>query len=283
VVDPSETDAMTIFRNLLGLEVDIRKILSYYLGYNLIFLIGYIAFISMISFFHFLLEHDMAVIENWIFRNAWEVIVFSKLLASFIIIKALKLNNYFTISLWQTIKEEHWKPSRYAVIFILFISFLFYALIMQFSGELINNAKDTDFAHISFLGSAFFYFMDFFIINLLLKYIPISNQRKLFVLLAICLVFFLFFTKATLPYINKYYIFLILHFVTLLIFLAKEPKNLLNPILYALIVIGPFSSFYGLDLVWDNAHSIYSYKETLPNIGILGLWLIGLVYYFKAQ
>ena len=259
-----------------------RKVIFYYLGYCLLFLVTHLSFISLVSFFHFLLDHDMAVIENWLYRNAWEMIVFSKTLSAFIIIKALKLNNYFINSLFSILKMDIWKPTRKVLVFVLFISVLFYALIMQFSGELINNTKEAEFTYISYFGSVLFYFIDFLVINVLIRNFKVTQKRKVFALILTLTIFFLFFTKATLPYIDKYFIFLVLHYLTLLLFLFKERKNIMNPLLYSLIIIGPFSSLYGLDIVWDNAHSIYSYKESLPLAGICGVWLIGLGYYYKS-
>lgn len=275
---------MTTFedKNDFLFSLGVRKILFYYLGYCFLFLITHLTFISLVSFFHFLLDHDMAVIENWLYRNAWEMIVFSKIISAFIIIKALKLNNYFVKSLFQIIKTDRWNPTREVLVLIFFISILFYALILQFSGELINNTKETDFAYVSFIGSALFYFIDFLVINILYRNINITQKRKYFTLGAGLILLFLLFTKATLPYISKYFIFLVLHFGTLLLLLFKERKNMINPLLYVLFVIGPFSSLYGLDIVWDNAHSIYSYKDSLPVVGICGIWLIALGYYYKS-
>lgn len=272
----------SIKKNDFLFSLGARKILLYYLGFCILFLVIHLSFISLVSFFHFLLDHDMAVIENWLYRNAWEIIILSKLISASLIIKALKLNNYFVNSLFEIIKTDIWKPTRKVVVFIFFISILFYAMIMQFSGELINNTKETDFAYVSYIGSALFYLIDFLVINVLFRNIVITQKKKYFALGISLTALFLIFTKATLPYISKYYIFLILHFSTLLLLLFKERKNLINPLLYTLIIIGPFSSLYGLDIVWDNAHSIYSYKETLPVVGISGIWLIGLGYYYKS-
>lgn len=274
---------MNVEKNDFLFTLDVRKILFYYFGYCSLFLIFHLASISLVSFFHFLLDHDMAVIENWLYRNAWEIIVFAKIFAAFIIIKALKLNNYFINSLLSILRTDIWKPTRTLIVLIFFLSILFYALILQFGGELINNTKETDFAYVSYLGSVFFYLVDFLVVNILVRNLEIRSKRKFFALSIVLLILFLAFTKATLPYINKYFIFLILHFSTLLILLFKERKNMINPLLYTLVIIGPFSSLYGLDIVWENAHSIYTYKETLPVIGITGIWLIGLGYYYKRH
>ena len=258
-----------------------RKVLLYYFGYSVLFLIFHLATISFVSFFHFLLDHDMSVIENWLYRNAWEMILISKALAGFIIVKSLQLNNYFVKNLFFILKSDTWKPTRSAIVFILFIAVLFYALIHQFGGEIVGGNKSIDFVYISFLGSILFYFIDFIVINILVRNLLLSSKRKYFLLTLALTFIFMLFTKATLPYISKFYIFLILHFFTLLILLFTNKMNIINPILYSIFIIGPLSALYGLDLVWDNAHALYSYKESLPIAGIIGVWFIGLIYYYK--
>lgn len=270
-------------KNDFHFSLGMRKILSYYLGYSILFLIIHLSAISMVSFFHFLLDHNMSIIEDWLYRNAWEMIFISKLTSAILIIKALKLNNYFVSSFFSIVKNDIWRPTKEASIFIIFIMVLFHSLIMQFGGEIIENAKTTDFTYVSYFGSIFFYLIDFLVINFLVRNIKIKGRKKFLILISSLLLIFMFFTKATLPYISKYYIFILLHFLTLLIFLFVEKKNLINPLLYSLFLIGPLSSFYGLDLVWDNAHSVYSYRDSLPIIGIIGIWSIGLLYYFKKK
>lgn len=261
--------------------LSMKTIFLYYLGYCILFLIFHLAAISLVSFFHFLLEHDMAVIENWLYRYAWEIIIISKTLAAFVIIKALKLNNYFNRNLISIFSEDDWKPTRSLIVLIFFLLILFYALIVQFGGELINNNKETNFAYISYLGSVLFYLIDFMILNILVRKLIIKKRTDFLLLTLILLAMFLLITKATLPYINKYLFFLVIHFLSLFSILFKQRKNIINPLLYSLAVIGPFSSIYGLDIVWENAHSFYSYEQEIPVVGISGIWLIGLGYYYK--
>jgi hypothetical protein len=273
---------MTIEQDKLFLTFGVRKILLYYFGFSALFLIIHLSLISLVSFFHFLLDHEMAVIENWLYRNAWEIIIIAKFTAAYLTMKALKLNNYSILNLVEILKSDIWKPNRKIIVLILFWSIIFYALILQFGGQLSHNPKATEFTHISYLGSIFFYLTDFFVINVLVRNVEIKDRRKFSILILSLLVLFLLFTKAALPYINKYYVFIILHFAVLLVFLFKERKKLINPILYSAVIIGPFSSHYGLDIVWDNAHSFYSYQTSLPILGIIGAWLIGLGYYYRS-
>ena len=58
-----------------------QKIGLYYLGYCGSLILIQISLVSIVAFFHFLLDHDMAVVENWLTRNAWEMLCFSKITA----------------------------------------------------------------------------------------------------------------------------------------------------------------------------------------------------------
>jgi hypothetical protein len=69
----------------------------------------------------------------------------------------------------------------------------------------------------------------------------------------------------------------------MLILFLRERSNLINLVFYSLLVIGPLSAFFGFDLIWENVHSLYTYKRELPVFSIIGIWLIGTLYYFKKN
>ena len=65
---------------------------SYYVFYNLITLVSITIIVSLITFFHFLLDHSFEAIESGIFDNGWGLIIISKLIALFVVMKIYVLN-----------------------------------------------------------------------------------------------------------------------------------------------------------------------------------------------
>ena len=55
----------------------------FYGVYNTLLIIGHLLLVSIITFVHFLLDHRLGVIEDWIRDNAWEIVICSKILALF--------------------------------------------------------------------------------------------------------------------------------------------------------------------------------------------------------
>lgn len=259
-----------------------RKTLVYYGGYCLLFLLSYLALVSTISFFHFLLDHEMRVIESWLTRNAWETLVLAKLAAAVVVLKTLRLNNYLIKDSLGLIKKSELLPERRACALILFLAVFYVALIYQF-GEAVPNESGVQFATASYFGSIAFYLIDFFVIFTLLTHNPLSRRRQKFLLCALLPVMFLVSAKSAMPYIDKQSIFLALHFGAMTALLSKGSNNLANLALYSLLIVGPMSLLFGVDLVWADSHSVYVFPEQTPFIGILLIWLTGFIYYFRSN
>jgi uncharacterized membrane protein len=49
--------------------------------------------LSLVSFFHFLLDHRLAVIEGWVFDKAWEMILIAKVLPILFLLKFVYLKS----------------------------------------------------------------------------------------------------------------------------------------------------------------------------------------------
>jgi hypothetical protein len=262
------------------IPVDVRKVFLYYLMYCFGFLLIHLAMISIFTFFHFLLDHDMNTIENWLNRNAWEVLSFSKLTSLYISTRVIKLNLYNDIKLRSYFELDQLIPSKKMIGVILFLLAIFYAFIVQFGGGVVQNQFKEDLFYSSFIGAFMFYTLDFIMIFLLLKIFEIKKEYHT-KLMYLTLIMFLVSSKVALPYLDKFYVFLMIHFITL--FYLGQKAKLIDVLCYALFIISPLSSIYGLDIVWDNAYSIFTYQKNLPILGVLGIWGIAIGYYHYSK
>lgn len=271
----------SILSNIL-FSSEARKLLIYYFIYCVFFLLFYLALVSTISFFHFLLDHEMGIIENWLNQNSWEILITSKLGSAILTLKSLMLNNYQLKSFRAFFKQTLHLPKRKNLVFVLFIIIILYALLNQFGSELIRRDGEYSFSLTSYLGASFFYLIDVVVIFYCLIHMEITLRQTLILNLILPL-FFYVTTKIALPYVDKYTIFIFLHIITLNIFMFKDRDNFSNCILYAFGVIGPLSALLGIDLVWDNSYAIYSFPKTVPIIGIILIWLTAIIYYLKKS
>ena len=171
-------------------------------------------------------------------------------------------------------------PSKKMIGVILFLLTIFYAFIDQFGGGVVQNQFKEDLFYSSFIGAFMFYVLDFVMVFLLLKIFEINKEYHS-KLMYLTLIMFLVSSKVALPYLNKFYVFLMIHFVTL--FYLGQKAKLIDVLCYALFIISPLSSIYGLDIVWDNAYSIFTYQKKLPIFGVLGIWGIAIGYYHYSK
>ncbi len=255
--------------------LEYRKLFLYYLLFSFMFLFLQLILTSVFTFFHFLLEHDMNTIESWLSRNTWEVLILSKFMSFIFTIKILKLNIYEDFKVFEYYRDILTRPSRKIWGMTFFILFFIYILIEQFSGGVDQNQFQNGLLYSSYLGSTTYYLFDILLIVTIQRYFNLEKiNLKLYGSL---LLVFLLSSKIALPYMSKFIVFIIIHFIALLFFAAK--KNSGDVLVYIFLIIGPLSSVFGLDIVWDNLYSVFAYDKALPVTGILGIWCIAIGYY----
>lgn len=266
---------MSLGRWYLKVPFLTRKLVLYYILYCFGFLLIHLSLVSTFSFFHFLLDHDMNTIENWLNRNAWEILFFSKITSFVIVSKIIKLNVYKNVRVRDILSLNTYFPSKRVFGATLFLLVIFYAFIHQFGGGIVENPFKEDLFYSSFIGSFMFYIIDYCLLFFLMNVFEISKEQFSRVMYS-CLIIFVITSKIALPYLNKFYLFLMIHFI--MMFYLGRKGELVDVIFYGLLVISPLSSVYGLDIVWDNAYSVYTYQKQLPILGVVGIWGIAIGY-----
>jgi hypothetical protein len=263
-------------RKYFVIEKNLRKILWFYGSYCFSFVLVHLLLISVFTFFHFLLDHEMGAIENWISLNGWEIIVLAKLISLGLIAKIIQVNTYKQFNFLDEIRDAVTLPSKKSISIVFFMIVMFYSLLIQFGGGIQSNKVWEDLFFSSFLGSCLFYSFDILCIGLIIKYfdLKITEPIKIFIF---CLLFFVISSKIVLPYMDKYSFFLVIHFAS--IFYLGYHRNIGDLLLYLFFIIAPQSAFFGIDLVWDNSYSVFSHKDNIPLLGTLGIWGIALGYY----
>ena len=273
---------MTGALSQIFLSSNSRKILTYYGGYCCLFLFSYVALISTVSFFHFLLDHEMSVIEAWISRSSWEILATAKFMAAALSLYTINLNNYQLKDTRMLLKTARFAPSPKAVAISVFIICFFAALAFQFEGQFSVNSQSERFGA-SFMGSCAFYLFDLFVIFSLVQNFGLQKKRHLFMLGAALPSAFLVSSKMALPYIDHRSLFLFLNFLSLAALLIKERNNLGNILIYSIIVIGPLACVFGADLTWKDDFSFFLYPEKTPTIGVIAVWLTAFLYYLRTN
>ena len=154
----------------------LRSVLIYYFLYLGLFCFSHLVLLTFVSFFHFLLDHDMNTIENWLNRNTWEVITISKILSGVGIYKYVKLNQYSQYKFFRRLKEFNYLPSKKIIGMIIFILVLFYALILQFGGGIVKGQLKEELFYSSFFGASLFYLVDILLLFFLIQTYELKKE-----------------------------------------------------------------------------------------------------------
>ncbi len=260
----------------MKLSPELRKTLIYYFLYCCSFIFIHISLVSVFTFFHFLLDHQMNTIENWLNRNSWEIILISKGLSFFLVTKIFQLNSYQEIHPLKKLFEKLTFPSKKIFGMSFFILGMIYIYISQFGGGRLSGQFNEGVFYSSFIGSVFYYLLDFLVIVILTQYYTLKDDDYNKVAYTASFLFILT-SKIVLPYMSKYYSFILIHFLTL--FFLNRKGSLIDCFIYSIFVIGVLSSIYGLDLVWDNSYAIFYISKSISIIGLVGIWSLALGYY----
>ena len=254
------------------MENNFRKNIQYYFCFLLLFFIVHVFIYSTVSFFHFLLGHDMSTIESWISRNHWDVLVLSKVIALALCWKALHLNLTGSASFWDILKGHLDYPSIKICLTSVFLLGTTLMLGGYFSNANVFELGKEGFNASIFLGSGLFFFIDFLFLFVLRQVYVVQDESKVRLWLLFVLMFGLF-TKLAIPYLGYYLIVALLHFISLLI--IGSPNKLSDAALYCLVIVAPLNAFFGMNLVagWGQSYGVIYF------FGLVVAWIVGLVYY----
>jgi hypothetical protein len=255
---------------------NLAKMIIFYCMYNMFVVSLTLSLVSLMAFFHFQLDHDMATIENWLQRNGWEIIIVVKAISLFFVTKLVSLRSPIDINLLQFLKKSFKSPDYYIVIIILFLYFTS-ASIINIS-PVADNQRFLFSVMLSYVGTIAFYFIDLFIILFLLSFFKIIKNKEIFMLCLSCSCLFMLTTYISVPYSRDYIYIPVISFVNLLYWLNVKNPNWSNVMAGLILLIGPISAFFGLDLIWGHENAWYLIKLQTPAFFLIMLWILAFFY-----
>lgn len=256
---------------------NLSKQLIIYLLFSLVLWIVNLCFISSTAFIHFLLDHSLSTIDEWIFDKGWELVLLSKLSTVTIMFKFLEVQDKRRNSLLYILSEGKMGPPKEFFILVIFLTSAIFAIGHPF----LNVEYEFSFLDliVHFFGIFIFYMTDFFISVFLDKTYPISGFDK-FVKLVMFSFIFYFTSKYTFLYGKGMDFLIIFHFV-IGIFLSNYKKlNWMLTFLVLLVFTCPISLVLGLDPIYKNMHSIFSLKKSIEVVTISSMIITSFLYLY---
>ncbi len=257
----------------MSFSINARKSLFFYFGYSVLYFIIHMAITSSVSFFHFLLEHDMATIDGWISKNRWELLVVAKSLSFFICLKFLNLNYREKISFWDELKAGFNYPTQKGILFSLFLVGVVTVVSKYFYAPA-NIAVDNEGEFVSsFFGIIIFLHLDMTFLYLLSVIYKVGDSDKRLLFLGAAFLF-AFATHLTIPYLGVYLILALLHFITLYHFSLTNRYS--DGVFYCFATVAPLNSLLGLNLFsgWEENRSF----ELQFFLFAVFIWSVGFAY-----
>ena len=256
--------------------------IKYYSIFQLLFVMSVILLSSIGAFFHFLLDHEISIVESWLHNNQWEILITSKLFSLFLLNRWFKVRLYQFKSFRVHFKELLSWPGQKALVVSIFMLISYIAL-----GDVQYVEKNNGYWYFqlaSFLCLFSFFGIEFIVIGYLQDILSSNKGPKPIGLGILYSMIFIFAFLVTIPNYYKMIPHTLLCYTTLLYLSGEKFKNWSNVVCFLLIFVAPIGSLYGLDPVWGDDFSPFKFVEK-PQLALLAvIWVISFSYYsFRDQ
>jgi hypothetical protein len=240
-------NAVEFFKSNMG-----KQILFYFVFYG--FLWGFhLILISLISFFHLLLDHNIRTIGDWIVDRGWTLVIISKVVVFYLamLFVSLKTRKFFSL-------KNYLRNSIQSPRIEVFVAILFLLIGLLGIGEMGHNSTmiiEIDRIVLSIVGTCVFYSVDYILLVILDVFYPVREESMRLKRIFLIPLFFYLFSAATFVYEQTISIKLYAFFFLLLYSGEWRRKNWTLPAFFLLAFIIPVNSLLGLDPVWGEVYS----------------------------
>lgn len=250
---------------------------KYYFIFQLIFVILVVILSSVGAFFHFLLDHEISIVESWLHNNQWEILIVSKITSLFLINRWFKVRLYQLKSFRQLFKElVNWPDPKAIVISIFMVVGYITMGDSQYVGQ---NIGYWYFQLASFFGLIIFFGIEFIVIAYLEDILNHEAHPSRFLL---GLLYTAIFTAAFRVSVPDYYglmPYVVLCYSSLLYLSGKSFKSWSNVVCFLVLFVAPMGSLMGLDPVWGDDFSPFRIDKKLNMAFLAVIWMISFCYY----
>lgn len=263
-------------KTLVFLQSNLGKQMIFYTLFYAILWGFHLILISLISFFHLLLDHNIRTIGDWIGDRGWTLIIISKFVVFYLAMlfvnlktrKVFSLNSYFRNST-QTPRLE------------ILVTVLFLVLGLMGVGEIKFNTTmiiEVDRLLLSMIGTFVFFAVDYVLLVILDVFYPVREDKQRLQRMFVLPLFFYFFTSATFIY-EQTISFKLYAFFILLVYAGEwRRKNWTLPALFLIAFIIPSFSLLGLDPVWGEIYSPMAASKKISTLSVFILIAFALGY-----
>lgn len=195
---------------------------GYLLKFGSILIVINLLFLSLISFFHFLLDHSIQIIESWLNLHKWEILIFAKLV-SILLFKLWKTSEIKIMKEFFLFEETFKSKYRFSFLVVgLFVLIYYFFLFSQNPQSLESQINLGLLSFRKILFGLLFYLIDLFYVAYFIE----DPTKNIFKHIQILIVSFFFFLISSLliPYKSEYILlsfFIMLNALNIYYFFGK--------------------------------------------------------------
>lgn len=259
------------------LEGNLFKNIKYYSFFQLLYVALFVLFSSIGAFFHFLLDHEISIVESWLHNNHWEILIAAKLISLFFLNRWFKVRLYQMKSIRELIKELVRWPDPKAIV----ISFFMVVSYLSISGITYTGQNFGYWYHhvASFLGLFLYFGIEFILIAYLDDVLNDIEQPNFFWRSIFYTVIFALAFRLSVPDYYDLLPYVILCFSTLMYLSGTNFKSWSNVVCFLLVFVAPMGSLFGMDPVWGGDFSPFIVKSKLALPFLAAIWVVSFCYY----
>lgn len=269
-----------IYNTILDfLQSNLGKQMIFYCAFYILLWGFHLILISLISFFHLLLEHNIRTIGDWIGDRGWGLIILSKISVFYLAMLFVNLKTKKIFSLKSYFRNSIQTPRIEVIVTLLFLIIALLGL-----GEIKFNKTmivEIDRLLLSIIGSFVFFAVDYILLVILDVFYPVREENLRLKRMVILPLLFYFFTAVTFVYEQTITLKLYAFFILLVYSGEWRRKNWTLPAVFLVAFIVPTFSLLGLDPVWGEIYSpmAASKKISTASVFILIIFAIGYLQY----
>lgn len=264
------------------LEGNLFKNIKYYASFQLLYVVIFIILSSIGAFFHFLLDHEISIVEAWLHNNHWEILITAKLISLFLLNRWFHVRLYQLKSIRELVRElVHWpEPKAIVISFFMITSYLYLGGVI-YTGQ---NLGYWYYHLASYLG-LFLYFAIEFIVIAYLDGVLNKKEHPSFLWLSLSYtVLFSISFRLSVPDYYQLLPYVVLCFSSLMYLSGKSFKSWSNVVCFLMVFVAPMGSLFGLDPVWGEDFSPFKVKTKLGLSFLAAIWMVSFCYYrFRDQ
>ncbi len=254
----------------------IERHFLYFTSYQALNLINYIVLVSMAAFFHFLLDHRLSDIEDWVFDKSWEILGIGRIVSVYFVFKFLSVR-FEERAPFRKILSQFKRRPRIEVLSSIFFLFAALLILGQPEGGGRNPASFSK-TITSYFGSSMMILSDCLIILILNLVYPLKEKMWRLTTIALALlstlITVILFQSV---FIDAFFLFFGMIMAYLLLKYDGE-FSYVHSLVFCLTFFSPMVSLFGLDPLWRKAYSFLPMSQAIESLPLSILGLVVLIY-----